>query len=113
MRAGEKSSVKAITSQKIRELYEYNSRILLSTRPATLPRSTDGIRIWGGVRQRMMMSLIYAIAFLCLLRIDEVAQIEVKHLRRHELPDGRPRIELTLDYRKTHQPRGKTSETGI
>lgn len=112
MRAGEKSSIKAITSQKIRELYEYNSRILLSTRAATLPQSAHGIRIWGGVRQRMMMSLIYAIAFQCLLRIDEVTQIKVKHLRRHELPEG-PRIELTLDYRKTHQPRGKTSETRI
>jgi hypothetical protein len=102
-RAGENSSVKAITSKKIRELYEYNMRIPFSTRSATLPRTTDGVQIWGGVYQRIMMTLIYAIAFQCLLRLDEVAQIEVKHLRKHELPEG-PRIELILDYRKTCQP---------
>ena len=81
-----------------------------STRPAALPRDMDGFRIWGGVRQRAMMSLMYAIAFQCLLRIDEVLRIEVRHLRRHILPEG-PKIELTLDFRKTHQTGGKTLET--
>jgi len=103
VRAGEQSeSLKAITSQKIRELYEYSMRIPFSTRPAPLPRSTDGPRIWGGARQRAMMTLMYAIAFQCLLRFDEVVRIEVRHLRRHHLPEG-PKIELTLDFRKIHQ----------
>ena len=64
----------------------------------------------GGARQRAMMSLMYSIAFLCLFRIDEVLRIEVRHLRRHILPEG-PKIELTLDFRKTHQTGGKTPET--
>ena len=74
--------------------------------PARAP--TDGLRIWGGARQRLMMTLVYAIAFQCLLRFDEVVRIEVRHLRRHHLPEG-PKIELTLDFRKTHQTGGKTS----
>ena len=54
------------------------------------------------------MTLMYAIAFQCLLRFDEVVRIEVRHLRRHHLPEG-PKIELTLDFQKTHQTGGKTS----
>jgi hypothetical protein len=52
-----------------------------------------------------MMSLMYAIAFACFLRFDKVLRIEVRHIRIHDLTTGK--VELTLDFRKTHQTGGK------
>jgi hypothetical protein len=77
--------------------------IPLSTRPAALHKTKDG------ARQRAMMALMYAISFQCLLRFDEVHRIATRHLRVYHLAEG-PKIELTLDFRKTHQTGGKTSE---
>jgi hypothetical protein len=48
---------------------------------------------------------MYSIAFLCLLRIDEVLRIQLRNIRVH---DTESRIvELMLDFRKTHQTGGK------
>lgn len=49
-----------------------------------------------------------AIAFLCLLRIEEVLRIELRHFYIHDAKEGK--LELTLDFRKTHQAGGKISE---
>jgi hypothetical protein len=70
------------------------------------------MRIWGGARLRYMMSLMYAISFLCLLRLDEVLRIEARHVRRERIDRGWV-VELTLDYRKTHQAGGKTPKFRI
>ena len=52
-----------------------------------------------------MMSLLYAISFLCFLRIDEALKLEVRHFRLVDKKKGK--IEITLDFRKTAQDGGK------
>jgi len=56
---------------------------------------------WGGAKLRMMLQCIYTIAFLCLLRFDEVLQIELKNIDVVDKFKGH--IKLTLPFRKTHQ----------
>lgn len=56
---------------------------------------------WGGARLRVMLQCIYAIAFLCLLRFDEVLRIELKDIEVIDKWKGH--IKLTLPFRKTHQ----------
>lgn len=56
---------------------------------------------WAGPRLRIMLQCIYAIAFLCLLRFDEVLRIELKDIEVMDKLKGR--IKLTLPFRKTHQ----------
>jgi hypothetical protein len=59
-----------------------------------------------------MMSLMYAIAFTCFLRFDEVLRIELRHIRLHDKKIGK--VELSLDWRKTNQTGGKSlSRTDI
>ena len=107
-RAGEtQESVRAITALKLQELYEYNANLEYTSQLSRLPTGQGG-RIWGGVHQRIMMSLMYAIAFACFLRFDEVLRIEVRHIRIHDPATGK--VELTLDFRKTHQTGGKISK---
>jgi integrase len=68
---------------------------------------------WGGARLRMMLQCIYTIAFLCLLRFDEVLRIEFKDIEVVDKCKGH--IKLTLPFRKTHQYGGicKFQEFGI
>ena len=51
-----------------------------------------------------MLQCIYAIAFLCLLRFDEVLRIELKNIEVINQTKGH--ISLTLSFRKTHQYEG-------
>lgn len=60
----------------------------------------EGIQ-WGGGRLRMMLQCIYTIAFLCLLRFDEVLRIQLKDIEIVDKEKGH--IKLTLPFRKTHQ----------
>jgi hypothetical protein len=53
---------------------------------------------------RRALQAIYAIAFICLLRSDEVLKITRKHITF--LQDGTNGIVLTLPFRKTHQAGG-------
>jgi len=50
---------------------------------------------------RMMLQCVYTIAFLCLLRFDEVLRIELKNIEVIDKLKGH--IKLTLPFRKTHQ----------
>ena len=59
---------------------------------------------WGGERLRLMLQCIYTIAFLCLLRFDEVLKIQAHHLE--VVDEGRGEIKLTLPFRKTHKHGG-------
>ena len=56
---------------------------------------------WGGGRLRLMLHCIYLIAFLCLLRFDEVLKIQAHHLE--VVDEGKGEIKLTLPFRKTHK----------
>jgi hypothetical protein len=48
---------------------------------------------------------MYAIAFTYFLRFNEVLHIKVRHIRVHDPATGK--VELILDFRKTHQTGGK------
>jgi hypothetical protein len=63
--------------------------------------------MWGGYRQRLIMSLLYAISFHYFLRIDEALHIQVKNIQICD-PEL-ARIKLTLDFRKTMQNGGRFS----
>ncbi|KAF2185541.1 hypothetical protein K469DRAFT_687868 [Zopfia rhizophila CBS 207.26] len=101
VRDGEtQESVRAITSRKLEELLRFNANF---PRFASIQRNPDTPhgRTWAGWRQRLMMSLMYAISFMCLLRLDEVLNIKVGNFRIHAEDKGK--LELVLDFRKTHQ----------
>ena len=61
-------------------------------------------RNWGGGRLRLMLQCIYTIAFLCLLRFDEVLKIQAHHLE--VIDEAKGEIKLTLPFRKTHKHGG-------
>lgn len=63
---------------------------------------------WGGGRLRLMLQCIYSIAFLCLLRFDEVLKIQAHHIEVISEVEGH--IKLTLPFRKTHKFGGKLSD---
>lgn len=63
----------------------------------------DQINKWGGGRMRRLLQAAYTVAFLCLLRFDEVLKIQVQDLC-FETPES---IRLTLPFRKTEQTGGK------
>ena len=58
---------------------------------------------WGGGRARRLLGAAYTIAFLCLLRFDEVLKIQM-----HDIKVLAPEtsISLTLPFRKTDQHGG-------
>ena len=99
------SSRKAITEKRLEEMYRHNARAEYNTGYNRGTFNEFGERLWGGWRQRTMMSLAYAIAFRCLLRLDEVLHIQVQHIRWIDRTIGG--VELTLSFRKTAQTGGK------
>lgn len=58
---------------------------------------------WGGPVLRRAAQAIYTIAFLCLLRIDEVLKIQIEHIEFIDKDTKDYRMVLTLPFRKTHQ----------
>ena len=74
--------------------------------------SKDHPNAWngkGGARARRALQVIYTIAFICLLRSDEVLKINRTHITY--LDDGTDGIILTLPFRKTHQGGGELFHT--
>lgn len=102
VRAGEvPQSVRSITSDILQKLHIKNSSYEVQ-RLARI-RQKDDIEHseWAGARQRRMLQSIYSIAFLCLLRFDEVLRIQLKDIEVIDKVKGQ--IKLTLPFRKTHQ----------
>jgi hypothetical protein len=59
-----------------------------------------------------MMNLAYALAFLCLLRLDEVLNIKVENISVLNTTTGKTKI--VLSFRKTRQGGGNSpGECGI
>ena len=85
--------------------------MILTTRKRTgksrpmLPRKTKDLHEWGGMA-RWALQAIYTIAFLCLLRSDEVLKIRREHIIYE--PGPVPHLVLTLPCRKTHQDGGRS-----
>jgi hypothetical protein len=88
-----------MTSSLIKKLYDFNHSFpiyRLGEAPVVWNDNT-----WGGGRLRLMIQCVYTIAFLCLLRFDEVLKIQAHHLE--VIDEGRGEIKLTLPFRKTHK----------
>jgi len=94
-------SVRSITSSLLAKLHENNREfsVVPLNRLRSLEISED--TQWGGARLRMMLQCIYTIAFLCLLRFDEVLRIELRDIEVVDKFKGH--IKLSLPFRKTHQ----------
>jgi hypothetical protein len=94
-------SVRSVTPELLAKLWvkngEYEVQDLQRIRKLGATENSE----WGGARLRMMLQSIYIIAFLCLLRFDEVLRIEMKDIEVMDKFKGH--IKLTLPFRKTHQ----------
>jgi hypothetical protein len=58
---------------------------------------------WGGPLMRHALQAIYTIAFICLLRSDEVLKIRRDHIEFVTDNDNSKYMVLNLPFRKTHQ----------
>ncbi|PPQ78301.1 hypothetical protein CVT24_006499 [Panaeolus cyanescens] len=105
------TSARAIDVGILERLHDYNRPIIedkLSRKEALGGTYQPGTRRpedkstnihnWGGPTARAALQAIYLLAFLCLLRIDEVLKIQADQIE----VDG-DKITLSLWYRKTHQ----------
>jgi hypothetical protein len=86
-------SSKALTSDVIRELFDFNN---------LLDDSEVG-NSWEGRHSRLLVHAVVSLAFVCLLRMDEVL-----HLRAEDIEILSPTsISITLSSRKTNPFGGK------
>lgn len=89
-------SSKALTTDVIRELFKFNTEIGEDTEISTS---------WGGRRARLLVHAVITLAFVCLLRIDEVLNLRAENIEILS-PTS---ISITLNSRKTQQLGGKYS----
>ena len=99
-------SARTITENLLRRLYIKNETFEVSNKLQMLEKDDEGLRLWAGARQRRMMSCMYAIAFLCLLRVDELLHIMHHYLEMNDEETGK--ISLKLRFRKTNQNGSKS-----
>ncbi|KAH9481587.1 hypothetical protein JR316_0001127 [Psilocybe cubensis] len=99
------TSARAITSATLKALYDENHKSEnYDIKPyAPGSRKEQDSNHWGGGLARRALEAIYTIAFLCLLRSDEVLKIRREHIVYQMNPPG---LVLTLPFRKTHQHGG-------
>ncbi|KAF9233222.1 hypothetical protein BU15DRAFT_54200 [Melanogaster broomeanus] len=112
VQAGEVAvSARAITSDSLSKLYHYNhlpqNWSIHPYQPGVRCRQPSEdpnkgcLDDWGGGRARRLVQAAYTIAFICLLRCDEVLKIQLHDIELFE--EG---FVLTLPFRKTHQNGG-------
>ena len=94
-----------MTSDILKKLYDINHSFQIYRLGEAPPTSDEH---WGGGRLRLMLQCIYSIAFLCLLRFDEVLKIQAHHIEVISEAEGH--IKLTLPFRKTHKFGGILSD---
>ena len=58
---------------------------------------------------RLALQAIYTLAFICLLRSDEVLKVQRDHIEFVKDDDNSEYMVLTLPFRKTHQDGRKSS----
>jgi hypothetical protein len=91
--------------------YQPGSRKLTAGHAAKGLSSTmtgENLDQWGGGRARRLLQAAYTVAFLCMLRFDEVLKIQAHDLCVHE--NG---VILRLPFRKTHQNGGQCPNPGV
>jgi hypothetical protein len=94
-------SVRSITLDILQKLHAKNSSYEVQSLARIRHKDNIETSEWAGARQRRMLQCIYSIAFLCLLRFDEVLRIQLKDIEVVDKLKGQ--IKLTLPFRKTHQ----------
>jgi len=94
-----------MTSTILQNLFDLNTNFPIYRLGEAQPIMKD--QSWGGGRVRRMLQCIYTIAFLCLLRFDEVLKIQAHHIEVIDEAEGH--IKLTLPFRKTHKHGGLSS----
>jgi hypothetical protein len=109
-------SSRAITANDLRRMWLFNQRLLVKVQLDNKElvgneytgRSLvhDGhTYMWGGLRCRKMMQAIYTLAFICLLRFEEVLKIQAHHIT--VVDERKGVIKVDLYFRKTNQFGGK------
>lgn len=91
----------------LKRLYVFNTAYKDEEGPISRKCKAEEVRVWGGTSLRIMFQLIYILAFLCLLRFDEVLNIQWSWITT-DTHNGRYHIKLALPYRKTHQYGGES-----
>lgn len=106
------TSARAITSETLKSLYYLNIDSRYATMdvddpPPQKKRKADEPTDWkAGNSFYLMLNFCYVVAFLCLLRFDEVLRIEWQWIEFEKLPSETYRLKLSLPFRKTHQTGG-------
>ncbi|KAF8332916.1 hypothetical protein F5887DRAFT_1173636 [Amanita rubescens] len=89
-------SSRAITSQDIREMWEFNEKVY-GQETIAVPNSSE--KQWGRERTRRLVHAIITLSFVCLLRADEAL-----NLRMEDIDIRGPKcLSITLQKRKTNQ----------
>ncbi len=93
-------SSRAITSDILRKMYHYNQAERRSDIFAGTEKSPQkSVKTWGSPRRRIFVHAVVTIAFVCLMRIDEVLNLQFEDVKS----SGTNRLSITLESRKTHQ----------
>ena len=90
-------SSRALTSDQIRQMYDYN----MAEGRSTVQNITSRVKskeLWGSPRHRLLVHAVTTLAFMCLLRLDEVLNLRFEDI---ELRDDSAIV--TLSSRKTQQ----------
>jgi hypothetical protein len=89
----------------LERLYHYNHQEDLwaikdyAAGSRTQQQTSSSLHQWGGGRARRLLQAAYTVAFLCLLRFDEVLKIQAQDIA---VVDENS-YSLTLPFRKTSQ----------
>ena len=87
-------------------MYDFNGNLTDTVPKMTSIRNdlkTKSIHEWGGPTTRLALHAIYTLAFICLLRSDEVLKIRRQDLQLVMEDDQTVYMIVTLPFRKTHQ----------
>ena len=98
----------AITSYELCQLHIFNhdkGRCDLNRSTVGPVSPKDGA--WGNARWRLLVLAVAKLAFICLLRINEILTLKFEDIRIFE--DNH--IQINLPQRKTHQYGGKLTAT--
>ena len=93
----------------MRKLWVYNEEFPCLSFGEKLNSFNDEVHYssWGSGRVRAMLQCIYLLSFLCLLRFDEVLQIQLHHITVEN--EAAATVSLNLVFRKTKQEGGMLS----
>jgi integrase len=92
-------SSRALTSDQIRQMYAYNTAEGRTTLQNVTPRKSHSKdpESWGSPRHRLLVHAVTTLAFICMLRLDEVLNLRFEDIKFYD-----DRAVITLASRKTH-----------